>query len=390
MFIEYPADTCSTSSTGTKCQNGGQCTSLQTSRNSLCQCAEGFTGSFCERAISRCSEYKLDVISEYDYYTNTPTEGSLLTVWCSENYSPGYRFAVCQSNGYGQQPSWRGMERCTKTPQTTWMHDNPGRVVNIDIFATTPGSMVNRLETLIIVVLLSTLGTIIGPLLVFYCIDCVIKCKPHRNKEEESRVLTRFRQQVADFKLRHPESEADYTVETRLEYDAIKKEYKEESKELAERRSERKLKQRRKVSALRIHSWYFYISWCIWITVLVIISALEPIAPGGVRDCLVYTAEAFICVLPVVVFVECFFSREKKLLMKLNSIQSATTTIELHRLSQPYVGMKASCFHYETRTHMVRNSDGTMQMATYSVPVTTNTFQEEFTYGFWRDNSETN
>ena len=115
----------------------------------------------------------------------------------------------------------------------------------------------------------------------------------------------------ADFKLRHPESEADYTFETHLNYEAIKNEYWEESKELAERRPERKLKQRRNVSAMRIYSLYFYISWCIWITVVVIISALEPIPPGILRNCLVYTAGALICILPIVVCVESFFSREK-------------------------------------------------------------------------------
>ena len=142
-----------------------------------------------------------------------------------------------------------------------------------------------------------------------------------------------------------------------------------------------------------MYSLCSYISWIIWVTVMVIFRIFWLAPLGTVFETLVILALVFVIVLPLVTFVESFYSPEREYLKNLSSLQSSTTRIESIRTSQPFVGMKAVCYHYETRTRYVSYTDSSgnwqTRMETYQEMVISNTFMEAFHYRFWKDSSET-
>ena len=321
-----------------------------------------------------------------------PTEGSLLTVWCSKKYLPRYRFAVCQSNGYGQQPSWRGTERCTTTAVFKRSFFD-----GFDATTTTTGPFPDAFNVWLIpvVCIIAILGTLLTPVVVYLCTRCIrrrkVKAVRNMEYEENYRSGAKFQQQMEEFKLRHPQAEANYNEETRLEFEAMMKNQLQEKTELIANQTKRRTKTG-SIKLTRICSLCLYISWCIWVAVVAIFFIFKFVALGTVFLVLTVIACVFGIILPICVLMESCCSAERHYLTNLDSLQSSTQAIESIRRSQPYVGMGAECYHYETRARDVTYTDAQGNTCTetesYEAKVVTNTFKEKFVYRFWNDTSE--
>ena len=331
-----------------------------------------------------------------------------MTVWCSGNYLPRYRFAVCQSNGYGQQPSWRGTERCTlqstmqHTTTTTGFNRLFVTASNKEADATTTSvpfrDMIKAIDVWLspVVSVIAIAGTLLTPVVIYLCTKCIRKKKleaaTNMDNEENTLLAERFQQQMTEFRLRNPQAEANYSEETRLEFEVLNKNHEQEQTELIANQTRRRTKTG-SIKLTRICSLCLYISWCFWVAVIAIFFTFKIAALGNVFAALTIISVIFGILLPIFVLCESCCSAEKNYLSNLDSLQSSTQTIESIRKTQPYVGMEAVCYHYETRTRLVTYSDGRGNMRTrvetYQEKVVTNTFKEEFVYGFWKDNSET-
>ena len=247
-----------------------------------------------------------------------------------------------------------------------------------------------------VVSVIAIAGTLFTPVVIYLCTKCIRKKKleavTNMDNEENTLLAERFQQQMAEFRLRNPQAEADYNEETRFEFEVLNKNHEQEQTELIANQTRRRTKTG-SIKLKRICSLCLYISWCFWVAAIAIFFTFKLVAFGNVFAALIILSFIFVILLPIFVLWESCFSAEKNYLSNLDSLQFSTQAIESIRRTQPFVGMEAVCYHYETRTRLVAYSDGRgnirTRMETYQEKVVTNTFKEEFVYGFWRDNSET-
>ena len=103
-------------------------------------------------------------------------------------------------------------------------------------------------------------------------------------------------------------------------------------------------------------------------------------------------AIVMLCISPVVVIIESFFSHELSYLSNILQDQTAWSYIqEMHEVP-PQIVMIVECYHYETRVRVVyyTDSNGNTQSRTetYTEKVTTFIDQDEFSFGSWVDVSK--
>jgi len=387
--------TTATSCSDIQCQNGGTCITAG-SENVQCSCPRGYRGPYCEQRVPSC-QYFGNWTANFGgfYYTEDNYEGSLTAWFCAQGSRPEFGYSVCENRFY--RPSWSNRAVCQSqytTTQRSWTRSTRYRYHSqndkTDLF-----EGVNSWLTPVVIVFV-ILIQIFAPF-VIYCV--LIQCYGYHKKtsnpftkadeKEEKEIATKYKTQLEELESRTCNPENAVTIR---ELKGIKEQLEKEVDQLRAKRRQRDREKQKTVKLSRIVSFYYYVSFWLWIIYLIIAGSAKLGQYAFLFGMLVVIAIICVIVLPIVFLIESGYSAEWQYIKNLSLLTSATERIESIRKTQPTVLMNAECYHYELRTRTVYYTDGNgntrSRLETYQERVVSAIIVEPFLFTHWFDASQ--
>jgi len=398
-----------TSCSDIQCQNGGICITAG-SQNVQCSCPRGYRGPRCEHRVPSCRHFG-NWTADYGgfYYTEDSYEGSLTAWFCPKGSQPEFGYSVCENRYYSaswSNPSWSNRATCqspttkpqwsewtwtrtTSYPRYTYPRGNDGKDWRDALESADPWLTP---VVAIVVVLIQAFA----PFIIYWVL---IECCGYRKKttnpfakddeKENEAIVEKYQKQLEELESRPMKPENTFTI---TELRRIQQQLEEEVDQLRARRRQRNREKQKTAKLFRIVSFYYYISFWLWMIYLIITYGAKLGQYASVFGVLAIIAIICMIALPVVFVIESYFSAERQYIKNLSSLTSATDRIESIRNGQPTVCMNAECYHFELRTRTVYYTDanGNMQsrLETYQEKVVTAFIVEPFLFTHWFDSSQ--
>ena len=377
------------------CYSNANC--VYTSGNeTLCLCPPGYTGVTCA-TNTQCPTPSPLANTELNFAYPGRRPGYLGMSFCSSTY-PSVRFSLCVIRSFS--PFWsRQGQACragtTNSPRWT-LHSTrfpriPPRRTRWRPNPTASSINFDDIPYILPVVLTgAVLLQFLLAFVIYFCAKCVVGCK---ESKEEQNDLTR-QQEVGEELGRRLEQVAG--AGSQEELDRNIQEYQDAVQNFQDENDEKEVNRKRgfyrNASLWRLISMQMYFSFYLWLIYF---------AGCGISQCTRYAlvfeilrtfAIVMLCISPVVVIIESFFSHELSYLSNILQDQTAWSYIkEMHEVP-PQIVMIVECYHYETRVRVVyyTDSNGNTQSRTetYTEKVTTFIDQDEFSFGSWVDVSK--
>jgi len=306
---------------------------------------------------------------------------------------------VCKNRYSYYRPTWSNIPTCqsiTSTTQRPWSrttryrHRWYGRTERTDIFKS-----VNAWLTPVVIVCV-ILIQIFAPFII-YCIltSCcgyskkTTKSSTKAAKKEEKAIAEKYKKQMEELESRTLNPVNSVTIS---ELRQIQQQLEEEVDQLRARCRQMDREKRKTAKLSRIVSFYYYISFWLWMVYLIIGFAIKLGFYGLLFGILLIIAIIFVIALPIVFLIESWNSSERQYIKNLSSLTSAADRIESIRNTQPTVCMNAECYHFETRTRTVYYTDANgntqSRIETYQEKVVTAFIVEPFLFTHWFDSSQ--
>ncbi len=312
---------------------GSKATCVYTSgKETLCLCPSGYTGLKCSRRSKRTRRTP--------WYLTTPR-------------TPWY----------------------PRTRATRWYPGNQG---------TPQAKSVNFDENTIVVPVVITVAVLVQVLLPFVlwcCACCKTLCKEFEEEEDDERRMDQVDEELGRRLQRVAaagnQEELDQGVQ---EYRQAVQDYQRESeaKELSRKDFYRN------ASLWRLISMDMYFSFYLWLIYFVGCGVSHCTMYGSVFEMLNTFAIVMLCLSPVIVFIESFFSHELDYLKYIIRDETAWGYLQRMQDVPPRINMVVECYHYETRTR--RDANG--ETETYTKKVVTFVDHDNFSFGSWVDVSK--
>ena len=208
------------------------------------------------------------------------------------------------------------------------------------------------------------------------------------DKNEENAMAERYKKQLGEVESRTTKPENAITIQ---ELQRIKQQLDNEVDQLRATRRLRDREQQKTAKLWRIVSLYYYVSFWLWMIYLIICSEAQLGEYAVLFSALAIVAIIGIIALPMVFWVESWFSSERHYIKNLGSLTLATDRIESIRNTQPAVFMNAECYHFEMRTRTVTyyvNGQAQNSVQTYLEKVVSNFIVAPFRFTHWLDCSQ--
>jgi len=309
---------------------------------------------------------------------------------------------VCKNGLY--RPSWSRHAPCqslTPTTQRTWIrtarYGHYSRIKRSILFPTKTTDLFEDVDSWLTpaVIPVVTVIQFLAPFVIY----CVLVCcygyqrtkKPFAksDKMEDKAIAEKYKTQLDELESRTPQPENAITI---AELRRIQQQLEEEVDKVRATRRQRDRKRRKTVKLCRIVSWYYYISFWLWVIYLITYFSAQLGQYAVLFGLLSITGIASAIYQSLAILIESCSSSERKYINNLSTLTSATERIESIRNTQPAVSMNAECYHYESRERTVhyRDAHGNYQSRTetYWEKVVTAFVVEPFLFTHWYDASQ--
>ena len=393
-----------TSCSNVQCRNGGTCTTAG-SENVLCSCLRGYRGRYCEQRVPSC-QYFGNWTTDYGgfYYTEDSYEGSLTAWFCGQGSRPEFGYSVCQNRYRRHRATWSNRALCqslTTTTQRIWRRTTQYRWERTTRYRyhsrtdrTDPFEDVNAWLTPVVIA-----SVIFIQIFTPFIIYCVLVCCYGYNEmsnsfaeadeTEDKATAHKYKTQLEELESRTPKPEKSVMTS---ELRRIQQQLEEEVDQLRATRRLRDREKRKTVKLCRLVSFYYYVSFWLWMIYLIIGLGIKIGHYGSLFGVIATIAVICVIVLPFVFLIENGFSAERQYIKNLSLLTSATERIESIRNTQPTVHMNAECYHYELRTRTVTYTDANgntqSRLETYQEKVVSAFIVEPFLFTHWFDSSD--
>lgn len=308
---------------------------------------------------------------------------------------------MCEKRYY--RPSWSNRPTCqsvtTRSHWSEWTwtrttryprYTYPRRHERTDLFES-----VNAWLTPVVIVVVIFVQ-IFAPFIIYWVL--IQFCGYHKKNtkpfakadERENKVIVeKYKKQLEELEGRSLNPENAITIG---ELRQIQQQLEDESDQLRARRRQRNREKQKTVKLFRITSFYYYVSFWMWMIYLIIAFGAKLGQYAFLFGTLAIIATICVIALPIVYLIESYCSAERQYIKNLSSLTTATDRIESIRNTQPTVTMNAECYHFELRTRTVYYTDanGHMQsrLETYQEKVVTAFIVEPFLFTHWFDSSQ--
>ncbi|KAL9964277.1 hypothetical protein ACROYT_G027895 [Oculina patagonica] len=244
-----------------------------------------------------------------------------------------------------------------------------------------------------VVISVAVLIQIFLPFVLWCCALCRTSCKEVEEQEDDQRRTHGIGEELRRRFLSRRSQQSDYR---RLQRVTAAGSQEELDQGVQEYQMENDAKERRRKRAYeslwRLISMDMYFSFYLWLTYFVGCGVSHCTMYGLVFEMLRIFAIVMLCLSPVIVFIESFFSHELDYLKNIMEDETAWEYIEGMHEVPPRINMVVECYHYETRTRVVHYRDAygnqRSRTETYTKKVVTFVDRDEFFFDSWVDVSK--
>ncbi len=365
------------------CVNSGRCRQLS-STEIACKCPSKYIGDTCEVVLPKCPTPHNKPNSQWSL-----TSRDITLNFCNSNFYPPFYFSICEpSSGNSSVGVWKTSVNCTsarvrttqrpwystrqtwQTTQQPWYHGYPSstrrtwRYNDQGMKRYNSGNTDDIAWLFPTVLTLSLILQLLVPIIVYIIMYIIYNKSSKETESTNTEHICLTSGNVCD---------TNASQNNLVDSDSQKHNV-------------------RLISCGRYISLVLFISFWIWFLYLCACMPTKCARYGELPSTLVIMAITIVPLAYLYIILESCCSNEKEYIANLADAGTVSTIVSNLRSTQPYILMRAVCYHYEIRTRTVSYTDanGNMQtrLETYTERVVTHYDTEFFNFNYWKDQSD--